>query len=100
MDSGKILMSLTVSLAIWIGIVLVLLLAQNDFNDNAIAVPISANLEEQSHAQINIPSPDLAATLLADTSSAIQTEIAGEIKKGESFDLAMKRLKVSNTVRH
>jgi hypothetical protein len=73
MDSGKILMSLTVSLAIWIGIVLVLLLVQEDFNDDAIAVPISVNLEEQSHVQINIPSPDLAATLLADTSHTIQT---------------------------
>ncbi|MEN8231907.1 MAG: M23 family metallopeptidase [Thermodesulfobacteriota bacterium] len=93
-------MSLAVSLAIWIGIVLVLLLVQEDFNDNAIAIPISANLEKQSHVQSNIPSPDLTtATLLADTSSVIQTEIAGEIKKGESFDLAMKRLKVSNTIR-
>jgi murein DD-endopeptidase MepM/ murein hydrolase activator NlpD len=99
MDSGKILMSLTVSLAIWIGIVLVLLLVQEDFNNNAIAIPLSANLEEQSHVQSNIPSPDLTATLLADVSSAIYTEFAGEIKKGESFDLAMKRLKVSNTVR-
>jgi murein DD-endopeptidase MepM/ murein hydrolase activator NlpD len=96
---NKILTSLTVSLLFWIGIVLVLLSVQGEFNDKAIATPISANLEEQPPVQANIPSPEMLPALLPDASAIIHTEIAGEIKNGESFDLAMKRLKISDTVR-
>jgi murein DD-endopeptidase MepM/ murein hydrolase activator NlpD len=99
MDSGKILTNLTVCLAFWIGIVLVLLSFHGNFNDKATATPISVNFEEQGSAHINSPSRDITAPILSNTSSAIHTEFAGEIKKGESFDLAMKRLKVSNPVR-
>jgi len=70
-----------------------------NFNDKATATPISAHIENQSHVLNNVSSRDLTATLLPDTSPVIQTEIAGKIKKGESFDLAMKRIEVSETVR-
>jgi murein DD-endopeptidase MepM/ murein hydrolase activator NlpD len=99
MDSGKILTSATLSLLFWIGIILVLFSVQGDFNEKATATPLSADLEEQSHIQSNVPSPDITATLLLDKSSANHTEIAGEIKIGESFDLALRRLEVSDTVR-
>ena len=99
MYSGKILTNLTVSLLFWIGIVLALLSVQGDFSDKAIATPISVNLEEQPPVKINIPHPEIVPALLPDASSIIHTEIAGEIKKGESFDLAMKRLKISDAVR-
>ena len=99
MDSGKILTSLAVCLSFWIGIVLVLLSVHGNFNDKAIATPISANFEEQGTVHINNSSRDIRAPVVSNTSSAIYTEFAGEIKKGESFDLAMKRLNVSDTVR-
>ena len=99
MGSGKILTSLTVCLSFWIGIVLVLFSVHGNFNDKATATPISAHIENQSHVLNNVSSRDLTATLLPDTSPVIQTEIAGKIKKGESFDLAMKRIEVSETVR-
>ena len=99
MDSGKILTSATLSLLFWIGIVLVLFSVQGNFDENATATPLSADLEEQSHIQSNVPSLDITATLLLDKSSSNHTEIAGEIKNGESFDLALRRLEVSDTVR-
>ena len=76
-----------------------MLAVHGNFNDKATATPISAHIEKQSHVLNNVPSRDLTATLLPDTAPVIQTEIAGKIKKGESFDLAMKRLEVSETVR-
>jgi murein DD-endopeptidase MepM/ murein hydrolase activator NlpD len=103
MDSGKILKSATLSLLFWIGIVLVLFSVQGDFDEKATATTLSAEIEEQIHIQNNVPSPDMPATIFLDTSSVIHTdnhtEIAGEIKNGESFDLAMRRLEVSDTVR-
>jgi len=101
MDSGKTLTDLTVTLSFWIGIVLVLLAVHGDFNDNAIATPISLNIENltpvESGALTFEPAP--AVIVLPETPSEIQTEITGELKRGESFDLAMKRLKVADTVR-
>ena len=103
MDSGKILTSATLSLLFWIGIVLVLFSVQGDFDEKATATTLSAEIEEQIHIQNNVPSPDMPATIFLGTSSVIHTdnhtEIAGEIKNGESFDLAMRRLEVSDTVR-
>jgi murein DD-endopeptidase MepM/ murein hydrolase activator NlpD len=99
MESGKILTNFTVSLSFWIGIALVLLSAHGNFNDKATATPIPATFEEQRSAHINNPDNAITAPILSDISSAIHNEIAGEIKKGESFDLAMKRLRVSDTVR-
>ncbi len=101
MFSGKILTGLTVSLLFWIGIVLVLLSVHVDFNDKAIATPISANLEELHPVEVNIPSPDmlpvqlptesssinsldLLPVQLPAESSAINTEITGEIKKASA----------------
>ena len=99
MGSGKILTGLTVCLSFWIGIVLVLLSVHGDFNDKATASPISADLEEQSHVLSNVPISGLTAALLPVTLPVMETEITGEIHAGESFDLAMKRLEVSETVR-
>ena len=99
MGSGKILTGLTVCLSFWIGIVLVLLSVHGDFNDKATASPISADLEEQRDVLSNVPSSDLTAVLLPVTLPVMETEITGEIHAGESFDLAMKRLEVSETVR-
>ncbi len=99
MDSKKTLTSLTICLSFWIGIVLVLLSVHGNFNDKATATPISANFQEQASVQIKNSNSDLTAPLLLEISSANHTEIAGQIEKGESFDLAMKRLEVSNTVR-
>ena len=99
MGSGKILTNLGVCLSFWIGLVLVLLSVEGDFNEKAIATPIPVNLEEQGSSYLSTPIPDVSAALLPESSPAIYNEFAGEIKKGESFDLAMKRLNVSDTVR-
>jgi murein DD-endopeptidase MepM/ murein hydrolase activator NlpD len=100
MDSGKILTNSAVCLLFWIGIVLFLLSVHGNFDDKAIATPVTANFEEQDIAHINKPVPDMTTLLAADNTSAIFAEYNGELKKGESFDLAMKRLKVSDTVRY
>jgi len=76
-----------------------LLFVNADFNDKAIATPIAENFEEQPPVQINIPSNDLTTNVLSGIISANHIEISGAIRKGESFDLAMKRLKVSDSVR-
>lgn len=99
MNSGKILTSLIISLAFWIGIVLVLLSVDVDFNDRAIATPISADFAEQQSVQHNTPE-NLIASIPADPAvPLVFTEISGKIKKGESFDQSMRRLKVPDTVR-
>ena len=101
MNSRKTLTGLTVTLSFWIGIVLVLLSAHVDLNDKAIATPISAEIKEHNPIQSNIPSPAITAKLSPDTSSFTNhIEITGELKKGESFDQAMKRLKISGTIRN
>ena len=99
MDSKKTFTSLAICLSFWIGIVLVLLSVHGNFNDKATATPISANFEEQATVQINNSNSDITAPLLLEISLSNHTEIAGQIEKGESFDLAMKRLEVSNTIR-
>ncbi len=99
MDSKKTLTSLTITLSFWIGIVLVLLSVHGNFNDKATATPISANFDEQAPVQINNSNTDIPTPLLLETPSTNHTEIAGQIEKGESFDLAMKRLDISDTVR-
>ncbi|MFC1844077.1 M23 family metallopeptidase [Thermodesulfobacteriota bacterium] len=101
MDSGKTLTDLTVTLSFWIGIVFVLLSVHGNINDNATATPISLNLELQTPVESDASTfePAKVKSVLPETSPEIHTEITGELKRGESFDLAMKRLKVSDSVR-
>ena len=100
MDSGKTLTSFAVCLSFWITIVLMLLFANGDFGDKAIATPFTADIGNQDSAAGNIPIPDIAASLKTAASSPFHTEIAGEIRKGESFDEAMKRLNLAAAVRY
>jgi murein DD-endopeptidase MepM/ murein hydrolase activator NlpD len=83
MEAGKILTSLAVCLSLWMGIVVVVLLYNCSLHDRAIATPIASdtNLEDFELTPVN------------------HTMISGEIKKGESLDLAMKRLDISDAVR-
>ena len=92
MEAGKILTSAAVCLSLWIGIVFVVLLSNGTMHDSAIATPISsADLMNQN---------PVAADLQDKNQPTItQTMISGELKKGESFELAMKRLHISDTVR-
>ena len=101
MDSEKSLKSLALCLSFWIALVLLLLLANGELNDNAIATPIAANSVEQEQGSPAGSSslPDIPATFAGETAPDLHTEIAGEIKQGESFDLAMKRLNISDSVR-
>lgn len=91
MDNGKTLTDLTVTLSLWIGIVLVLLSVHGNFNENTTATPVENAAPKFEAVQ--------TADVLPEISSEIHTEITGELKRGESFDLAMKRLKVTDTVR-
>jgi murein DD-endopeptidase MepM/ murein hydrolase activator NlpD len=99
MNSGKILTGLIVSLSFWSGIVLVLLSVQGNFSDNAIATPISAKVEEQINDPGEIPGDESTKMMVQESPDEVYTEIAGVLKKGESFDLAMRRVMVSDTVR-
>jgi hypothetical protein len=83
MEAGKILTSLTVCLSLWMGVVVAVLLYNGSLHDRAIATPISSetNLEEIKQSPVS------------------HSMISGEIKKGDSFDLAMKRLDISDAVR-
>ena len=99
MDSKKLVTSLTICLSFWIGIVLILLSVHGDFSDQATATSLSAVSEEQNSVNINSPIPDITAPIVLEIPSANYTEIAGEIEKGESFDLAMKRIEVADQVR-
>lgn len=97
MDSGKTLTSLAVCLTFWMALVLVLLLANGEFSDSAIATPISNTVEKQAAAIGPMPAIPAAATL--ETGLDPYTELVGEIRKGESFDQAMKRLALPDNVR-
>ncbi len=99
MDSGKTLASLAVCLTFWIAIVLLLLLSNGELSPKAIATPIAANIEKLSTTASNSPIPDITSTLAPEASPTLHNEIAGEIKKGESFDQAMKRLNITDSVR-
>ncbi len=101
MGSGKILTNLTVTLSFWIGIVFVLLTVQGEFNDNATATPFSSNIENQTPVENGAFTDESAQAVivLPVTSPEVQTEITGQLKRGETLDLAMKRLKVADTVR-
>jgi murein DD-endopeptidase MepM/ murein hydrolase activator NlpD len=98
METGKTLTSLAVCLTFWIVTVL-LLLTNGELNNRAIATPIAANIEKQESAAINSPIPDKLSASATETSPNLFAEIAGEIRQGESFDEAMKRLSITNSVR-
>jgi len=91
MEAGKILTSLAVCLSLWIGIAFVMLLYNGTMHASAIAIPNSAVTQELNPAPENFQ--DLKP------SSTNNSIISGEIKKGESFDLAMKRLDISDAAR-
>ncbi len=99
MDSGKIITSLALCLSFWIAIVLLLLLTNGDLGNIATATPIAANIEKQESAAIKLPIPNSPSASATETSQTLLTEIAGEIRHGESFSQAMKRLSIMDSVR-
>lgn len=99
MDSGKILTSLAVCLTFWITIVLLLLFSNGDMGNLAIATPIASNIEKEESAVSKLPIPTSPSTSSTETSQPLHTEIAGEIRHGESFSQAMKRLSIVGSVR-
>jgi murein DD-endopeptidase MepM/ murein hydrolase activator NlpD len=99
MNSGKILTSFAVCLSFWIAIVLMLLLSNGELGSNAIATPIAADSQGHESDVSSIPIPEMLSPASIETSPTLRTEIAGEIRKGESFEGAMKRLGITNSVR-
>lgn len=104
MESGKILKSLALCLSAWIGIVFVLLSIHADLNYKATATPLTADIAENIH--FNDPETTKADVLEQDfqpveiKAPLVQyKKITGILSKGESFDLAMKRLNVPDPVR-
>jgi len=99
MTPGKTLTSLAVCLSFWITIVLLLLLTNGDFSDKAIATPI-ADTETQNSPAGSIPPLNTASNLKPLSPSPLQVEITGELKRGESFDEAMKRFNLEARIRY
>ncbi|UCD65852.1 MAG: M23 family metallopeptidase [Deltaproteobacteria bacterium] len=98
MDSGKILTSFAVSLSFWIALALLLLLSNGELSDSAIATPIAANIEKQDSSG-NLLLPDKILIPETKIVPTFHKEIAGEIINGESFDQAMKRLNIADSIR-
>lgn len=99
MNSGKTLTSLALCLTFWTAIVLLLLLSNGEFNDKAIATPIAENIERLDPAALHIPEPDSTTASAIEIAPDFHVEISGELRKGESFDQAMKRLNLADSVR-
>ncbi len=99
MDSGKTLTGLAVCLSFWIALVLLLLFTNGQMGDTAIATPIAAQSENQQSATVAGNIPEVVPAPEIETPSSPYTEIAGEINQGESFDGAMKRLSIPESVR-
>ena len=99
MNSGRILTSLAVCLSFWIAIVLLLLFTHGDLSNMAIATPIAANIDKQDSTASKLAIPEITSLPAAETSQTPHTEITGEIKRGESFNQAMKRLSITDSVR-
>ena len=99
MDSGKILTGLFVSVSFWAAVVLLLLFSHGEFNDWAIATPITADALDQNNADMNSSVPEKINLSVMKTPSIPFTEIDGEINRGETFTQVMKRLNVADTVR-
>jgi murein DD-endopeptidase MepM/ murein hydrolase activator NlpD len=107
-DSRKIIANLFLTLSFWIGLVLVLLNVHTDFIDKGLSEPIAVTIEESDSGQAYPASAIKEHSETVDNNgpninepetAEIYTLIAGEIKRGESLDLAMKRLKVSDVNR-
>jgi murein DD-endopeptidase MepM/ murein hydrolase activator NlpD len=99
MNSGRILTSLAVCLSFWIAIVLLLLLTNGDLSNMASATPIAAKMEKRESASSKNLTTEIASDSPAETSQPPHTEITGEIRRGESFSQAMKRLSIADSVR-
>ena len=105
MNAGKTLTNLSVCLSFWIGIVLVLLIVQENFDEKATATPVAVEpaaqelINEKSIPDLTVEHANIAASPATPANPHIEVEIAGKINKGESFDFAMKRLKVPDSVR-
>ncbi len=99
MNSGKTLTTLAVCLSFWTAIVLLLLLSNGELSDSAIATPIAAIIEKQETVAVSISTPDMISTSATEISPALHTEITGEIRQGESFNGAMTRLSITDSVR-
>ena len=99
MAAGKTLTGLAVCLSFWIAIVLLLLLSNDEPGDKAIAPPIAPAVEKQESAAITIPIPDRPSASATAPPPNLLAEVAGEIRQGESFDGAMKRLSITDSVR-
>ena len=104
MNTGKTYTSITVCLSFWIGMVLILLAVNGSFDHKATATPIAADsiMEESTLLANNIKEETIASDkTTADNlnDSVDEIEIVGKIRPGESFDLAMKRLEVPDSVR-
>jgi murein DD-endopeptidase MepM/ murein hydrolase activator NlpD len=99
MNSGKILTSLFICVSFWIAIVLLLLFSHGEFNDKAIATPITGNTQEQVAALPNDSIPGKFTLSTPEIPPGPYTEISGEIRRGESFTQAMKRLHIADSVR-
>lgn len=99
MDSGKTLTSLAVCLAFWITIVLLLLHSHGELSDQAIATPIAKTIQQEVPAPVSTPPLDTLVPAAQESVEAPYVELAGVINKGESFDQAMKRLSLPDTVR-
>lgn len=104
MNTGKTFTNITVCLSFWIGIVLILLAVNGNFDKKATATPIAADSTMKEPLFLNRDIEEQA--LLAEKATADipddplpPIEISGKIKAGESFDQAMKRLEVPDHVR-
>jgi murein DD-endopeptidase MepM/ murein hydrolase activator NlpD len=95
MKSQKIIPSLIISLAFWFVSALVLVSVFNNHDLTGTAVIKTAVNDEQTFTAIGqdiTPDKEVTAEIPFNL-------ISGEIRQGESFDLAMKRLKVDDSVR-
>lgn len=99
MDSGRILTGLFVCVSFWAAIVLLLLFSHGEFNDRAVATPITADTLEQETAGISNSVAEQLILPASEVPIMPYTEIGGVINKGESFAQAMKRLNIADSVR-
>jgi murein DD-endopeptidase MepM/ murein hydrolase activator NlpD len=98
MASGKTLTNLAVCLSFWIAVVL-LLLTSSRLDENATATPIAAPVERLEIAAAVPAVPALDPPAPVEQPGELLTEISGELRRGESFDAAMKRVGVAGPLR-
>ena len=99
MGSGKTLTNLAVCLAFWIALVL-LFLTTARLDDKATATPIAAPDAREKVAVVVPAEPVVELPPVATTETVEPLPgISGTLRSGESFDSAMKRAGVAETVR-